>query len=468
MACAFKTAYGLEISPGRLTLVRAARRGPPQFLWAAAPDSEEARRALRSVERDVADGRAFLAVAAPAAQTVVRRLRAPFASAGKAAKVWASLLDVDLPFPVEGAACCYGAPRIDNGGTVAMAAAIRKSDLDAFDEECRAAGISATHCDAEVLALWEQLAVEVPAARTELPRLLAWLGADHIVVARGRGPAFMAAHVLRAAFPAVDSAGRSAFEALWTARMRQILAAHLAETGAAEMDLWWAGPGAETAENVAVLRKALPPEFAMRHESLRQPSTFLARALARRAADGSGANFKTGERTHPAMLRAESRRLRMAYGSVIAASIAVLALNGGESAWRRQRVDSVQRSLAAEAGALAGAAVPYGQERLMVEREIANRDAETQPFRTAMDVGGMEGRLAAVLEAAKGLEIEISRLALSPAEVRIDGSAASRQAIESLAIRLDEQGWVVPSDPPVRASGGRHQFNLKGTDGHEG
>ena len=104
----------------------------------------------------------------------------------------------------------------------------------------------------------------------------------------------------------------------------------------------------------------------------------------------------------------------------------------------------------------------------MVEREIANRDVETQPFRTAMDVGGMESRLASVLDAAQALEIEISRLALSPAEVKIDGSAASQQAIEGLVVRLDGQGWVVPSETPVRASGGRHQFNLKGTDGHEG
>ena len=468
MAHAFKTAYGLEISPGRMALARASRRGGARPLWTAAPDSEEARRALQSIAREVGDGRAFLAVAAPAAQTVVRRLRAPFASASKAAKVWPALLDVDLPFPVEAAACCYGASRIDHGGTVALAAAIRKSDLDAFEVDCRAAGVSATHCDAEVLALWDQLAVEAPAARAGMPRLLVWLGPDHVAVARGRGTEWMAAHVLRASFSADDSAGRPAFDALWISRMRQILAAHLAETGTAEMDIWWAGPGAETEDGVAALRKALPAEFALRHEILRQPSSFLARALARRAAEGSGANFKTSERAHPALVRAESRRLRSAYGAVIAASIAVLALNGGESAWRKHRIDSVQRQLAAEAKAIVGNAVLYGQERLMVEREIANRDAETQPFRTALDVAGMEGRLAAALEAAKALEIEISRFVLSPTEIWIDGSAASKQAIEGLTARLVAQGWEVSAETSVRASEGRQQFSLKGTSGHEG
>ncbi|MGD9782452.1 MAG: hypothetical protein AB7V14_09905 [Kiritimatiellia bacterium] len=468
MARGFKFAYGLEISPGRLALARASRRGAAQFLWAAAPDSEEARRALAAIAREVEEGRAFLAVAAPAAQTVVRRLRAPFASASKAAKVWPSLLDVDLPFPVEGAACCYGKPWNDRGGTAVLAAAIRIGDLEAFDGDGRAAGVSATHCDAEVLALWDQLAVEAPAARAGMPRVLVWLGPDHVAVARGRGAEWMAAHVLRASFPAGDSAGRPAFDALWSPRMRQILAAHLAETGTAEMDVWWAGPGAESEAGVAALRAALPAEFSLRHEILRQPSSFLARALARRAAAGSGANFKTGERAHPARVRAESRRLRCAYGAVIAASIAVLALNVGESGWRKRRIDAVQRQLASEAKAIVGDAVPYGQERLMVEREIVHRDAETQPFRTALDPVGLEGRLAAVLEAAKALDVEISRLRLSPAEIAIEGSAAVKQAVEGLVRRLDGQGWEISPDLPVRVIEGRQQFSLKGAGGHEG
>ena len=112
MADGFKIAYGLEISAGRLVLARAARRGAVHALPVLSLDSEESRRALQSVAREVEQGAAALAVCAPAAQTVLRRLRAPFASVRKAEKVWASLLDVDLPFPVEGAACSYGAPRV--------------------------------------------------------------------------------------------------------------------------------------------------------------------------------------------------------------------------------------------------------------------------------------------------------------------------------------------------------------------
>ena len=468
MADGIKTAYGLEISAGRLILARAVHRGVPQTLLAAASDSEEACRALQTVALEVEKGSAALAVCAPAAQTVIRHLRAPFASIQKASKVWASLLDVELPFPVESAICSYGEPRIENGGTVVFAAAIRKNDLAAFDETCRAAGFNPTHCDAEALALWSQQVAEAPPARGELPRAIVWLGADHVTIARGRGAEFMAAHVLRAS-PLTDApGGRQAFDALWAARAQQILGAHLAETGGTEMDLWWAGPGAEDEVRVARLRQALPAAIAVRHETHRQPASFLARALARRATEDAGVNFKTGDLTHPALLRRQEKNLKGAYLGVVAAAVLVLVLNGGESIFRKHRVASLQRQLTASAQSITGENVPRGQEGLMVERAISRRDEETQPFRNALDATGVEGRLSRALEEARALGIEISKLAMSSGAISIEGSATSIQSIEGLAERLRGQGWEVQSDSPGLTSEGRQQFILKGTAKHEG
>lgn len=465
MADGPKTAYGLELSAGRLMLVRAVRHGAPQTVLVAAMDSEEARRAVQSVVRDVEKGTAALAVAAPAAQTVVRRLRAPFASAKKAAKVWPSLLDVELPFPVESAICSYDDPRVGKDATLAIASALRKSDLAAFSETCRAAGFDPTHCDAEGLALWSQQTAEAPPTRADGPRAILWLGADHVSVARGRGPEFMAAHILRAS-PLAD--GAAAFDALWASRAAQILQTHLAETGGTEMDLWWAGPGAEDESLVARLRRALPAEIGIRHEIHRQPASFLARALARRAAEGSGVNFKSGALAHPAVLRAQARGLKRAYGSVVAASLLVLALNGGEWALRGHRIDSAQRRLTEAARAIAGDAIPPGQERLMVERAISRRDEETQPFRNALDAVGLEGRLMGALEAADALGIEISRLGMSSVAVTLEGSAVHIDAGGSFAERLRGLGWSVQSDSPGPTPEGRQRFILKGMAGHEG
>lgn len=446
-------------------LVRAVRHGAPQTVLAAALDSEEARGALQAVAREAEKGTAALAVAAPAAQTVVRRLRAPFASAKKAAKVWPSLLDVELPFPVESAICSYDDPRAGKDATCATASALRRSDLMAFSAACRAAGFDPTHCDAEVLALWSQQTAEVPPARAELPRAIIWLGADHVSVARGRGPEFMAAHVLRAS-PLAD--GAPAFDALWASRAAQILQTHLTETGGAEMDLWWAGPGAEDEALVARLRRVLPAEFGLRHEIHRQPASFLARALARRAAEGSGVNFKSGELAHPAVLRAQARSLKRAHLGVVAASLLALALNGGEWTLRQHRVDSMQRRLTEAARTIAGDAIPPGQERLMVERAISRRDEETQPFRNALDAVGLEGRLKGALEAADALGVEISRLGMSPVAVSIEGSAAHIDAGGNFAERLRGLGWSVQSDSPGQTPEGRQRFILKGMAGHEG
>ena len=468
MADGFRTAYGLDCSAGWLRLVRGASRGIPPLQLSAAAESPEARRVLETVAREVENGSAALAACVPAAQTVIRRLRAPFASLRKAGKVWASLLDVELPFPVESALCAYGAPRIEQGGTVACAAAIRAGDLAVFDENCRAAGFVPTHCDVEALALWSQQAAEAPPVRAELPRAIVWLGADHVTVARGRGTDFMAAHVLRASPMADSPADRQAFEDVWAARARPILAAHLAETGGTEMDVWWAGPGAEDEARVARLRHALPGDIAFRHETHRQPAFLLARALARRAADGTGVNFKSGERTHPALLRWQERNVKRAYGGVIAAAGLVLLLNGGEAILRQRRAAALQRELTACAQAIVGTEIPRGQESLLVERAIARRDEETQPFRNALDPDGVEGRLARAIAEAGTLGIEISRLSLSPAAISIEGTAPSIQAIEGLGERLRRQDWAVQSDSPGRTPEGRQQFILKGAAGHEG
>ena len=464
MADGCKMAYGLDVSAGRLVLARCGRRGAPQIVLAAAADSDEALRAVQTATAEAAQGAAALAVAAPAALTAVRRLRAPFASVRKAAKVWPALLDVDLPFPVESAACFYGAPRVENGGTAALAAALRRSDLEALLETCRAAGADPTHCDAEALALWSQHLAEAPPARVDGVRALVWLGAEHVVVARGRGSEFMAAHVLRAS-PLADP---QAFAALWASRARQILAVHLAETSATELDLWWTGPGAEDEARLADLRRALPAEIACRHETHRQPASFLARALARRAADGSGVNFRSGPDAHPAVVRAESRARRRAYLGVAAAALLVLALNLGEAVARRGRLAAAQRELAALARTVAGEAVPRGQETLMVERAISRRDEETKPFRVARDPAGMETQFARVLEEAAALGVEISQLGLSPAAISLRGAAPNQSVVEAFADRLANEGWSVQSEASGTASDGRPQFILKGMVRHDG
>ena len=216
------------------------------------------------------------------------------------------------------------------------------------------------------------------------------------------------------------------------------------------------------------MRRALPAEIACRHETHRQPASFLARALARRAADGSGVNFRAGPDAHPAVVRAESRDRRRAYLGVAAAAALVLALNLGEAVARRGRLAAAQRELAALARSVAGEAVPRGQETLMVERAISRRDEETKPFRIARDPAGMEAQLARVIEEAAALGVEISQLGLSPAAISLRGAAPNQAVVETFADRLEAGGWSVQSEAAGTAPDGRPQFILKGMVRHGG
>lgn len=464
MAGGYKMAFGLDASGGQWAVAKTGRKGEKPVLATGAPESPGVRKALDEAAREVGRGRAALSVAAPAAQTIVRRLRAPFASAKKAAKVWPSILDVELPFPVEGAACHYGPSRVEGGETRAVSAAIRKADLAGFVERSRAGGIEPTHCDAEALALWDQLGFEAPAARAGHPRALAWLGTDHATVARGRGGDIWAVHVLRLA----AGSGAGGFEAAWGARMGPILAAHLGETGAGEMDLWWAGPGAEDAEWTARLRQALPPGLAVRHETVRQPGGMLARALARRAAAGTGANFLAGEFAHAGTLAAEGRSLRRAWGGTAAAAVLALALAGAERIQTVRMDAAMQRRIVAAAEEIVGGPVTRKQELRDVELALARRDEETRPFRFALDSGGVEALLDGALEETAALGVEISGMVLKPAALALEGTAPGAPAIEALAERLRARGWTVHAESAGRGADGRARFALKGTRADEG
>ncbi|HHX97256.1 MAG TPA: hypothetical protein GX689_00155, partial [Lentisphaerae bacterium] len=103
MALAHSIAYGIDFSADRLLVARATRRAPASVILDTPTTSPEAREWLAAAARESARAGSALAVSAPAAQTILRCLQTPFTAPRKAAGVWATLLDVDLPFPVEAA-----------------------------------------------------------------------------------------------------------------------------------------------------------------------------------------------------------------------------------------------------------------------------------------------------------------------------------------------------------------------------
>ncbi|MDR0993520.1 MAG: hypothetical protein LBN38_02990 [Verrucomicrobiota bacterium] len=460
MKDSFAAAYALDGPPDRMVLARAERRGDARVVLASACSSDAMREEKQRISRQVDQGRAAAVVCAPAAQTVVRRLVAPFASIRKADRIWPSLLDVELPFPVECAQTFYAPAWVENGRAVTWACALRRQDLEANLALWTQRGWPPTHCDVEALALWAGHVAETPAARPDVPVLLIWLGADHVTLVRGRGAEFSAAHVLRAA-PAEWT------DAAWAARLQPVLAAHAVETDAAVFNVWWAGPGVEQAGLVPRLQNAMPFPGALRHEIHRQAAAFLALSLARRALAGDGVNFLEGAGAHPAIVRKRSRRRQWAYWGVLVASLLVLLLNQLIYALRREERRWMDEQLMETTRRLTGEPALHGLEMVQAERAIPRRDEETRAFRHAADSVGLEGQWLALLPVFSRPEMEVARFSLQPGRLQVHGTVQDIRLLEDVGEQLRALGWTLHMEAPGLSPEGRPQFVLKGTSREE-
>ena len=426
----FPVVYGLDLSATPPVCWREPARGSAKTV--AWPPDETAR-------LELAKGTAALAIAAPARATVVRRLEAPFSSAQKAARVWPSLLDMDLPFPVEAAQCDYAPLPPADGKARALACAVRRADLEPFLDDVAASGTAPSFCDAEAPALWTEHLRDAPPSGADRPRLLVHAAADHVTILRGRGRELETVHVLRTAPSTLPAAQ-------WRARFRQI-----ASGSDAPADVWWSGSG-----DADALRGALTGEPGLRHETHRDPTTFLARAIARRAADGQCAALLPPDRLPPAIVRRGQRRLRAVWLAAAVASLIALALNAAVRCRFRAEDARLQSQLAEAASALTDAPLVPGQEVLMAERAIAADAPAWDAVRAARTSDPRAPCALAILRELAGRGATFSRASWSPAGLDISGTAPSAQAVENLSV------WTPNVSIQPSSETGRVTFRLKG------
>ncbi len=432
----FPAAYGLDLSASPPRCCRMAARGTPKAVPWPLPET---------VRREIESGAAALAVAAPAALTVVRRMEAPFASVRKAARIWPSLLDMDLPFPVEAAQCDFAPAETLDGKAVTLACAIRRSDLGALLRDVSDRGIAPAFCDAEAPALWSQHLRETPPVDAARPVMLVHAAAGHLSVLCGRGHRLERVHVLRTAPDRLEPA-------LWLARFRRLCAAPETD-GGTPATVWWSGGDESVLDR---LRGALEGALPLRHATHREPDLFLARALATRAVGGHCTAFLSGDFLQPALARRRSRRGRALALAAIAVSLAVLALNTAIR-WRfRAERDDLQRQLASTAAALVDGPLVPGQEVLMAERALADAEPGWEAVRAALapDTHGMQA-----LERLRGLAgrgVQFTRVAWTPAGLEIAGNAPSPQSLEGLP------GWAPDVSVQPAGEDGRVAFRMKG------
>ncbi len=335
-------AYGVEFSGGRASVMLVRRRasGAGDVLAMNMDVASDpawpvltARMAL-----DQRRGAAVVSAVARAQECFVRPVEAPFDSIVKARAVMPSLLDVQLPFPVE--QCMYDfvhcEAKPDGNGTRAVAVAMPHDRLRALLSETAEAGLDPEMIEAEALALWRE------ARRHQEPMggavlVVIHLAADRTVLVFGRDDFPVSSFSARTAWnPVADSAAAEKM----CARIRQFLAGHIREEESRAVRYMVAG----IPKHADALRSMLGVDAAA-WRVMDQPETVLVRSLAASALqpDAWTSNLRAGSFEHPHIARDYRRARRkvsvwLMVASLLLAAVSLItagaaALNKG--AWER-------------------------------------------------------------------------------------------------------------------------------------
>lgn len=385
-------------------------------------------------------------------------ISAPLTSVHKAVRVFPSMLDIQLPFPVESCATRFLAIGKTPERTVkALAIAARIETIRRRLETCRAAGWDPLILDHEGIALWTRGLAECPDTSNRI-RVLTCLYPDRTVLVYGKNREIIGVHVIRR-----QAEGPLATDAkALAARIRSTLQPEL-EDGIGVQWLW-CGPLATDSGFPGVLNIALAAHWQGECITLSDPATFLARALAMRLMrpGALAVNFRAGEFAHPALIGHAVRRRRRA---LILLLVAASVLFGINMLWRHiagSKVDQEAREVTALAGELApGARIPVGMEVREARRAVEKRSGETAAFRGALEKSLMPD-LAAIAGAAREHSVSLGTLTLRDSQVEIAGAAPDWPACERFAAAIKVLGFNARLERQSVNLDGRSSFSLKG------
>ncbi len=460
---AARTGYGVTLAGGAAVIVRARRAFTGRIRSAAAIPAEAA--AWRQWLLDRARPDILLAGCVTAQESLTMWLPTPFASIPKAEKVLPSLLDVQLPFPLE--SCHYrfvDIRRTPDGATRALAVVARLENLEARLEAYRGQGLDPVLLDHEGLALWTQSREEWPLP-ADVCRVILHVDLERVTLVIGRGDCYGNAYSVQATLPAAEGSFDRAVLAGLVGRLQRILRAEMP----AETRIHWlaCGPGARNAALIDGLHRDLSGEWPGALAVHREPESFLARALATRAlARGPlRCNLRTHGLAHPLLLRRLRARSRTTAWLLLAAGLLVCGLNLGWRLLAARRAAGVRQDISRLAAELApGAKIQPGQEIREVKKIAAQRAEREAPFRDAFDPS-LAGVLAKLIREGKAQDVAYETLALQRNGFALNGTADDWDRCERLAARLKAPGYAVKLERQETAADTRTRFSIKGTSG---
>lgn len=484
-----RVCYSVDLSARRLIVGRAQRRGRAVEFEVVADQSVAGGESVTGASALPTEGKkqANVSLAAsgskrerplwtacvPVQESVARWLQAPLASIAKARKVLPTLLDIQLPFPLEDCVHQFlGVARVGPEQVEGLAVAARYSDIRARLAKLNALGFDPVILDHEGLALWTQSLRERP-AQQDGHRVVALLGEDRSTVVVGHmsagSPAgrFVGAHSIRPPAFAVEGAGPSGphlDRETWATRVRQILQAQWPDPAQQRIEWAWTGPGAANEGLVRGLQDAMAGlgDFVFwRH---RDPAFFLARALATRALVGGEwtCNFRRGPLVHPSVT--QYQRSQQAQASLTLA-VAGLILCGAGLVWPvilEGRKEAVQTALTDATKKLAPEIpIPRGQEVLFGRRALQEQADRILPFLNALQPP-LEPLLADTLALARQHGFQLDSISLSSESVAVRGTAEDWDRCDLLAHLFRDRGYKVQVDREEAGLDEKVHFALKG------
>jgi hypothetical protein len=425
------TAYGIDENGGQPILIKAVRRGR-SLSFSKADSSETATPAPRTV----------LAACLFQRESFTRWLTAPIASSRKAATVFHSLLDIQLPFSVEDCeiALLGTMPTDDGTGTRGLVAGARHEDIEKKLEGLAQSGLDPHLLDHESIALWHQSLIEYAPVREESsPRVVIYLGSDRITLVADQSAVFLGALSLRQ--PEAEA-------------IHRFLKSHFPDVPAITQFLW-TGPGA-TLGTVESLYASLSSRWPGSSKIVHEPETFLARALAGRALTPcpTSCNLRSGLHLHPELARRQEKQPTLWGRACLASGLLLCLVNVVWLAAAQHRISETQASLKALAVEVSGSprGIQVGQEVLAARRAMDQQTKTMEPFLAAVD-GPLRDTLNTILFLATEEGLTIETLTLSRKNGVIHGLAPKFEQGGKLAQRLNGAGWTTSVERKVQPPG---------------
>ncbi len=368
-------------------------------------------------------------------ESFTRWLDAPFRSAAKTLKVLPTLLDIQLPFPLE--SCLYAlvsSRRTSAGKQQWLVAVARQTDVERRLRECQAAGGDPVVLDQQGLALWSQTVREVTAhSRAQAGwRVIVHLNGDDSALVIGSGATFESCHPIRE--QATDQTLR-------------VLQGTLGDAPAGSSTQWiWTGPGAADAVRLAAAQAPLQARWSGPATVVSDPATFLARALATRALLGESVacNLRTGALTHP-LLRERTRRATRVAASVLLASGLLLTVG---CLWIRTELHRREAALDTVFAQLRDTLMQSpqtakGQRAVeMVRRRQEQQHQREYAFHAAL-APSLCDTVVAVVNCAQTNNLRLKLLSVTPDRVSVSGTAGAWKPPETLLNLLKKRGYRV-------------------------